>query len=192
MTEDRRRSHSPRCKAGLTAARREDMNPVHTRTIWASPGAEHMPFQPLDPDYRERVRASFARQRAMRTLGIDIARLEPGEIDLAMPHDAAYTQQHGFMHAGIITTALDSACGYAAFSLMPAEADVLTVEFKTNLLAPATGNRFLFRARVVKPGRTLTVCEARAFAVGADAEERLVATMTGTLMALFDRRDSVR
>ena len=153
-----------------------------------------MPFQPQDPNYEERVRASFARQRVMTTLGIEIARIGPGDIELTMPHDPAYTQQHGFVHAGIITTALDSACGYAAFSLMPADAAVLTVEFKTNLLAPAMGRRFLFRAGVVKPGRTLTVCEARAFAAdgSGDGGERLVATMTGTLMALFDRHGIVQ
>jgi uncharacterized protein (TIGR00369 family) len=144
-------------------------------------------FQPKDPNFVERVRASFARQRTMQTLGIEIARLEPGEIELTMSYRPEYTQQHGFMHAGIIATALDSACGYAAFSLMPADAGVLTVEFKTNLLAPAKGHRFLFRAHVVKPGRTLTVCDARALALDDGAEERLVATMTGTLMALFDR-----
>lgn len=151
-----------------------------------------MSFQPQNPDFQHQVRASFARQRVMQTLGIDIVRLEPGEIELTMSHDPAYTQQHGFLHAGIVTTALDSACGYAAFSLMPAEAAVLTVEFKTNLLAPAKGDRFLFRARVIKPGRTLTVCEAQALALAAGAEERLVATMTGTLMALFDRQGVVQ
>ncbi|MBI3513586.1 MAG: PaaI family thioesterase [Proteobacteria bacterium] len=124
----------------------------------------------------------------MQTLAISMTRLEPGEIELAMPYDAAYTQQHGFMHAGVITTALDSACGYAAFSLMPADAAVLTVEFKTNLLAPAEGQRFVFRGRVVKPGRTLTVCEAQAFALNVGSAERLIATMTGTLMALFERQ----
>jgi uncharacterized protein (TIGR00369 family) len=122
----------------------------------------------------------------MRTLGIEIARLEPGEIELTMPYSRAYTQQHGFVHAGIVATALDSACGYAAFSLMPTDAAVLTVEFKVNLLAPAKGERFLFRSRVVKPGRTITVCDAQALAVDAGAE-KLVATMTGTMMALFDR-----
>ena len=122
----------------------------------------------------------------MRSLGVEIVRIGPGEIELAMPYNRAYTQQHGFMHAGIITTALDSACGYAAFSLMPADAAVLTVEFKTNLLAPAKGDRFSFRAHVIKPGRTLTVCEARAYATG-NGEERLIATMTGTLMAIFQR-----
>jgi uncharacterized protein (TIGR00369 family) len=143
-------------------------------------------FEPADPQFDARVRASFARQAVMRTLGIEIARLNPGEIELSMPYSEPYTQQHGFVHAGIITTALDSACGYAAFSLMPADAAVLTVEFKTNLLAPAKADRFAFRAHVVKPGRTLTVCEGQAFGVDA-AGERLIASMTGTLMAVYDR-----
>jgi uncharacterized protein (TIGR00369 family) len=148
---------------------------------------QQMSFQPADPNFADRVRASFARQRTMATLGVTIARLEPGEIELAMRYDQAYTQQHGFVHAGIVATALDSACGYAAFSLMPADAAVLTVEFKTNLLAPAKGDRFLFRARVVKPGRTLTVCDGQALALDGAADERLIATMTGTLMAVFGR-----
>jgi uncharacterized protein (TIGR00369 family) len=122
----------------------------------------------------------------MRTLKVEIVRLCPGEIELAMPYNAAYTQQHGFMHAGIITAALDSACGYAAFSLMPADAAVLTVEFKTSLVAPAKGESFRFRAHVIKPGKTLTFCDARAFALQ-DGEERLIATMTGTLIAIFQR-----
>jgi len=143
-------------------------------------------FEPKDPHFEARVKASFARQQAMNTLGIEIADLRAGEIELRMPQTPAYTQQHGFTHAGIIATALDSACGYAAFSLMPEDAAVLTVEFKTNLIAPAKGEYFLFRGRVVKPGRTITVCESRAFAVES-GQERLVATMTGTLMALFDR-----
>ena len=127
----------------------------------------------------------------MKTLGVKIESLQPGEIELMMPYGVAYTQQHGFMHAGIIATVLDNACGYAAFSLMPDDAAILTVEFKTNLLAPARGERFLFRGKVVKPGRTITVCEAQAFAVGG-GEEKLVATMTGTLMALFERADLER
>jgi uncharacterized protein (TIGR00369 family) len=147
-----------------------------------------MPFEPGDPNFKDRVRASFARQRVMQTLRISITHLEPGEIELTMPYDAAYTQQHGFIHAGIISAAMDSACGYAAFSLMPADAAVLTVEFKTNLLAPAKGEQFKFRARVVKPGRTLTVCDAQAFAETDGADARLIATMTGTLMAVFERR----
>lgn len=145
-------------------------------------------FQAQDPNFRERVRASFARQRVMTTLGIEMVHVEPGEIHLTMPPDPALTQQHGFMHAGIITTALDSACGYAAFTLMPAEAAVLTVEFKTNLLAPAKGERFIFRAHVIKAGRTLTICEARALALEG-SKEKLVATMTGTLMAVTGRQN---
>jgi uncharacterized protein (TIGR00369 family) len=147
-------------------------------------------FQAQDQNFRERVRASFARQQIMATLGIEMVHLEPGEVHLTMPPNPAYSQQHGFMHAGIITTALDSACGYAAFSLMPTQAAVLTVEFKTNLLAPAKGDRFVFRAHVVKPGRTLTICEARALALEG-SKEKLVATMTGTLMAITGRQDIV-
>jgi uncharacterized protein (TIGR00369 family) len=143
-------------------------------------------FSPEDENFESRVRTSFARQTAMTTLGIEIVDLKPGEIELQMRYSLAYTQQHGFLHAGIITTALDTACGYAAFSLMPEDAAVLTIEFKTNLIAPAQGHYFLFRAHVVKPGRTITVCDAQAFASD-ERGERLVATMTGTLMALFGR-----
>ena len=143
-------------------------------------------FEPKNPDYRAVATATFDRQPAMRTLGISIARLDPGEVELAMAYSAQFTQQNGFVHAGIITAGLDNACGIAAFTLMPPGAAVLTVEFKTNLLAPAMGERFVFRAHVVKPGRTLTVCEARAFAE-ADGVENLIATMTGTLMALMPR-----
>ena len=143
-------------------------------------------FEPKDPQFEARVKASFARQQTMNTLGIEIVGLRAGEIELKMPHTSAYTQQHGFIHGGIIATGLDAACGYAAFSLMPDDAAILTVEFKTNLISPAKGDYYLFRGRVVKPGRTITVCDGHAFAVDA-GKEKLVATMTGTLMALFDR-----
>ena len=140
-------------------------------------------FQPKNPDFRNVATDTFERQRAMRTLGISIARLEPGEVDLTMAYSPDFTQQNGFVHAGVITAGLDNACGIAAFTLMPAGTDILTVEFKTNLLAPARGERFAFRAVVVKPGRTLTVCEGRAYAEH-DGVEALIATTTGTLMAL--------
>ena len=143
-------------------------------------------FAPKNPDYREVATATFARQQAMRTLRISIARLEPGEVELSMPYSLDWTQQNGFVHAGVITAGLDTACGIAAFTLMPAGCDVLTVEFKTNLLAPAKGDRFFFRAYVVKSGRTLTVCEARGFAQTGGGET-LIATMTGTLMAMMPR-----
>jgi uncharacterized protein (TIGR00369 family) len=143
-------------------------------------------FEPKNPDYRAAATATFDRQLAMRTLGISIARLEAGEVELSMSYSPDWTQQNGFVHAGIITAGLDTACGIAAFTLMPSGSDILTVEFKTNLLAPAKGERFAFRASVIKPGRTLTVCEAQAFAQ-ADGVESLIATMTGTLMALARR-----
>jgi uncharacterized protein (TIGR00369 family) len=145
-------------------------------------------FTPKNPEFRALATATFEAQQAMRTLGISIARLEPGEVDLAMDYSPAFTQQNGFVHAGVITAGLDNACGIAAFTLMPAGSDILTVEFKTNLLAPAKGERFVFHAEVIKPGRTLTVCEARAFALHEGAES-LVATMTGTLMALPRRQN---
>jgi uncharacterized protein (TIGR00369 family) len=147
-----------------------------------------MAFEPKNPDYRAAAAALFEAQPAMRTLGMSIARLAPGEVELAMDYSPALTQQNGFVHAGIITAGLDNACGVAAFTLMPKEADILTVEFKTSLLAPARGTRFTFKGEVLKPGRTLTFCEAKALAER-DGVTTLVATMTGTLMALL-RRDA--
>ncbi|MCA1385437.1 PaaI family thioesterase [Bradyrhizobium sp. BRP23] len=141
-------------------------------------------FEPKNPGYRAAAIAMFDAQPAMRTLGIVIVRLAPGEVELAMLHAPALTQQNGFIHAGIITAGLDNACGVAAFSLMPAEAGILTVEFKTTLLAPARGERFVFRAEVVKPGRTLTFCEAKAYAEH-DGKTTLIAMMSGTLMAML-------
>jgi uncharacterized protein (TIGR00369 family) len=148
-------------------------------------------FQPKNPDYRATSIATFEAQRAMKTLGISITRLEPGQVDLVMDYSPEFTQQHGFIHAGVITAGLDNACGIAAFTLMPADTGILTVEFKTNLLAPARGERFAFRATVVKPGRTLTVCEARAYALH-DGVETLIATMSGTLMALPARETALK
>lgn len=139
-------------------------------------------------DYEERVRASFSRQSAMRTIGAELTLVTPGIIEIEMPYAAHLTQQHGFLHAGVISTALDSACGYAAFSLMPADAAVLTIEFKVNLLAPGRGERFLFRGSVTKPGRTIIVADGQAYAIGADGEARLIATMTGTMMTVTGRQ----
>jgi uncharacterized protein (TIGR00369 family) len=141
-----------------------------------------------DPLFVDRVRASFDRQAAMRTLGIMLQEVAPGEVVLRMLHRPELTQQHGFVHAGVLSTALDSACGYAAFSLMPADAAVLTIEFKVNLLAPARGPRFRFEGRVVKPGRTISVVEGRALqSAGDGGPEKLVATMTATVMTVTGR-----
>ncbi len=138
-------------------------------------------------DFEERVRASFARQEAMRTIGAILTSVTPGIVEIEMPFSAVLTQQHGFLHAGIISAALDSACGYAAFSLMPEDAGVLTIEFKVNLLAPGRGERFLFRGSVTKPGRTIVVADGQAYAFAADGEARLIATMTGTMMRISGR-----
>jgi uncharacterized protein (TIGR00369 family) len=142
-------------------------------------------FEPSDPDFSDRVRASFDAQGVMRELGVSITALSPGEIDLLIDHQDRLTQQHGYLHAGILATAMDSACGYAAFSLMPADAAVLTVEYKVNLLRPAQASGYRVRGSVIKPGRTLTVCEARAYP--ADSDEPL-AVMVATIMTLVGAR----
>jgi uncharacterized protein (TIGR00369 family) len=143
-------------------------------------------FQPKDPGYAQRVRASFDRQAAMATIGATLAEVEPGRVVIELPWAQPLTQQHGFLHAGMVATALDSACGYAGFSLMPAEAAVLTIEYKINLLAPAKGERFRMEGVVIKPGRTVTVTEGKAFAIEG-GREKLIATMHCTLMALIGR-----
>lgn len=139
-----------------------------------------------EPGFEERVRESFARQAVMATIGAEITHVAPGEVDLRMPYRPELAQQHGFLHAGIVTTLADSACGYAALSLMPAGAGVLSVEFKVNLMAPAVGDAFVARGRVKKAGRTLTVVNGDVFAVR-DGGERLIATMQGTMMTIVDR-----
>lgn len=143
-------------------------------------------FEPKDPDYAQRVRASFARQGAMNTIGATLVAVEPGRVVIELPWAQALTQQHGFLHAGMVATAMDTACGYAGFSLMPADAAVLTIEYKINLLAPAKGQRFRMEADVVKPGRTISVVEGIAYAID-EGREKVIATMNATLMAIFGR-----
>jgi uncharacterized protein (TIGR00369 family) len=141
-----------------------------------------------DGDFEARVRASFARQRVMGTIGAALTRVEAGAVEVALPYRIDLTQQHGFVHAGVVATILDSACGYAAFSLMPADVAVLTVEYKINLLRPAKGERLVARARVVRAGKTLTVCAGDAYAQAGDSEG-VVATMLATVMAVPQRDD---
>jgi len=145
-------------------------------------------FVVRSPDFERRVRDSFARQGVMGTLGATLQRVEPGEVEIALDWAPGLTQQHGFLHAGVVSTALDSACGYAGFTLMAPDAAVLTIEFKVNLLAPARGQRFRMVGRVLKPGRTITVTEGQAFAID-QGRETLVATMNATLMAITGRAD---
>jgi uncharacterized protein (TIGR00369 family) len=131
-----------------------------------------------------RVAASFARQAMMATLGAELVSVERGQVELALPHDERFTQQHGFVHAGAVAAVLDSACGYAAFSVMPPEAAVLTASYTINLLAPAVGERFRMTGTVVRAGRTLVVCRGDAFAGDATTP---FAVMQATLTALHDR-----
>ena len=134
-----------------------------------------------DPDFVASVRESFARQQVMSTLGASLTHIAPGEVDVEIPIRHDFTQQNGFLHAGILATVADSACGYAAYTLMPAGSDVLSVEFKVNLLAPAVGESVIARARVLRAGRTITVCRADVHA-RTTAGEKLIATMLGTMM----------
>ncbi|MBV9279672.1 MAG: PaaI family thioesterase [Chloroflexi bacterium] len=141
----------------------------------------------IDPDVAARVRASFGHQRAMALLGAEMTELAPGRAEIALPFREDLTQQHGFLHAGIVTAIADSACGYAALTLMPADAGVLTVEFKVNLLNPAAGVLFVARGSVVKPGRTITVCTGEVMAERADGSVQMVAIMQATMMVVRDR-----
>lgn len=138
------------------------------------------------PGYQEKVQDSFKRQEIMKTLKVSVDAIHPGEVGLVFPYQAQLTQQHGFIHAGIVSTVLDSACGYAAFSLMPPDAAVLTIEFKVNLLSPSRGERFKAIGRVKKQGKTITVTEGELFAYSG-SESKLVATMVGTIMSVFNR-----
>jgi uncharacterized protein (TIGR00369 family) len=144
---------------------------------------------PTDADFAARVRASFGRQAVMATLGAALEAVEAGRVVIAMAHRPQLTQQHGFLHAGIVSTALDSACGYAAFSLMPADAAVLTIEFKVNLLAPARGPQFRFEGQVTKAGRTISVVDGRAYQHDGAGEPVLIATMTATVMTVLGRSE---
>ncbi len=146
-------------------------------------------FEAKDPDYAEKVSRSFAKQGAIAAINGSLTGVEPGMVTLELPYGENITQQHGFVHAGILTTMLDTAVGYAAFSLIPAGAEVLTIEFKTNLLAPAKGDRFRFVGRVVKPGRTIMFCEAQAFAISENHPEKNVANLTATMMVVTGRDD---
>ena len=142
-----------------------------------------------DDDFEARIRESFARQELMATIGAVLTTVEPGLVEIELAHRTDLTQQHGFLHAGVVASVLDSACGYAAYSLMPAGAGVLTVEFKINLLRPASGPRFVARGEVSRRGRTLTVCMGHAFSLAPDTDARKpVAAMLSTIMTVPNDR----
>ena len=142
-----------------------------------------------DPDYEARVRASFAKQRFMSTIGATMTVVQPGEVAIELPFREDLVQQHGFLHAGVVSSVVDSACGYAALTLMRPGSAVLSVEFKVNLLAPAQGQRFRARGRVARSGRTITVCTGELTVVESGI---IVAMMQATMIAVEardDRRD---
>ena len=143
-----------------------------------------------DADFEGRVRRSFARQSMMATIGAVLERVEPGLVDIALAVAPHILQQHGFVHGGAVSTLADTACGFAALSLVRPGAGVLTVEFKMNMMAPAAGTRLVARGRVVKAGRTLIVTQADVFA-HADGSERAIALMTATIMAVEGREGIV-
>ena len=140
-----------------------------------------------DPNYEARVRSSFAKQRLMTTIGAQLETVEPGLVDIRLPFRDDLTQQNGFLHAGTIAAVADSACGYAALSLMPADADVLSIEFKINMLAPAKGDAIIARGKVIRAGRTIMVCRADVVSL-TRGDEKLVAAMQGTMMVVTERQ----
>jgi uncharacterized protein (TIGR00369 family) len=140
-------------------------------------------MQLRNPSFADEIKQSFAKQTMMGLIGAELRRIEPGLIEIRLPYRADMAQQHGYLHAGIVTTIADTACGYAAYTLMPPNSDVLSVEFKVNLLRPAKGETFSAVAEVVKSGKTLTVVRADVF--GIEGERRdLVATMLATMICL--------
>jgi uncharacterized protein (TIGR00369 family) len=145
-----------------------------------------MSHQPQDAGFDGRVRASFARQAFMATLGARLVAVAPGRVEIALPFRNDLTQQHGFLHAGVVAAVADSACGYAALSVRPADAGVLSVEFKINLMKPAAGRSFRAVGTVVRAGRTLVVCGAEVVAASEDGES-VIALMQGTMMQVRDR-----
>ena len=150
-----------------------------------------MAMQPVDPQYRERVRESFARQGAMQHLGATLSRVEPGQVEILLPFKPELSQQHGFFHAGMVSTVADSAGGYAAYTLFPGDSSVLTVEFKVNLIAPADGERVRAVGQVIRSGRTLTICELKAYVLKQGRETQCLHGMS-TLMCLVGKSDGAR
>jgi uncharacterized protein (TIGR00369 family) len=149
-------------------------------------------LEPRDPAWEARIRDSFARQPAMALIGARLGRLAPGDVEVELPIRHEVSQQHGFVHGGVVAMIADSAAGYAAFSLMPADGTLLSVEFKLNFLAPGRGEMLVARGRVIKPGRTLSVVEVDVASVDAAGRHAPCARMLQTLMALPGRPDAPR
>jgi len=165
-------------------------------TVPSKPAQESPPAAPTgftgftspDPDYVSKVRDSFNRQAAMRLIGATVTAVQPGFCEARLEYHADLTQQHGFVHGGVVGMIADSACGYAGYSMMPPGTSVLTVEYKINMLSPAIGEALIARGRVIKPGKTLVITQCEVFAVQ-NGTEKLVALMQQTLMVMHGRKD---
>lgn len=144
--------------------------------------------QPRDPDFAAKVKDSFARQGIMAHLGASLAKVEPGLVEIRLPYRKQLSQQHEYYHAGVVATVADSAAGYAAFSLMPAGSSVLSIEFKVNLIAPADGSLLRARGKVVRSGRTITVCQMEA-EVEKDGKWTVCMVGQATMMCLAGTAD---
>jgi len=149
------------------------------------------PFEPRDPDWNAKVRASFTRQTFMQTIGAKLVSLSPGRCEVELPFRADLCQQNGYLHGGLVTTIAANATGYAAFSLMPANSSVLGTEYKINLLNPAAGERFVAVGQVLKPGKVLSVVECDVEAIKA-GQKKLIAKMLATMMCLEGVPDEIR
>lgn len=145
-------------------------------------------FEPLDPDFEQKVRSSFARQKFMAFIAAKLVRVEPGFCEIQVPYKEELTQQHGFFHAGIIGTIADNCGGYAGFSLMPKDTSVLSVEYKLNILSPGDGELLKGRGRVIKPGKNLVICSTEIF-IYKNNIKKLCATSLMTLMTMHGVKD---
>lgn len=143
---------------------------------------------PRNADFEARVRDSFSRQPFMAFIGAELTAVTPGAVEMVLPFQEGLCQQHGFFHGGVVGAIADNACGYAAFTLMPADDSILTVEYKVNLMAPAAGEKLIARGLVKRPGRTLTVVEADVYAIKKGVEKQ-VATALATMMCMAGMSD---
>ena len=143
-----------------------------------------MGFEAPNSEFAREVKESFAKQSVMSTIGAELIRVDAGLVEIGLSYRSDLTQQHGYLHAGIVATIADSACGYAAYTLMPANSEVLSIEFKVNLMRPARGKKFIAVANVLKPGRTLTVVRADVFGIDEEDQRELIATMLATMICL--------
>jgi uncharacterized protein (TIGR00369 family) len=140
-------------------------------------------LKPIDPNYEARIRSSFEKQGVMKTIGASLVKIAPGEVVIEFSYDPSLAQQHGYIHAGVLTTVVDSACGYAAYTLMPADSEVLSIEYKVNFMSPARGETFKGIGKVLRSGRTITVCSGDVVAVEG-CKERVVATMLAPMISV--------